>query len=66
MPSIGPPRTLYDKIWDDHVVDTFADGTCLLAVDRQLIYEATSFQAFEALRASGRAVRRPGGRTRGS
>jgi len=59
MPPIGTPRTLYDKIWDDHVVETFADGTALLAVDRQLIYEATSYQAFEALRASGRAVRRP-------
>ncbi len=53
MSSTGPPRTLYDKIWDDHVVDTFDDGTCLLAVDRELIYEATSFQAFEALRTSG-------------
>jgi 3-isopropylmalate/(R)-2-methylmalate dehydratase large subunit len=55
MPAIGPPRTLYDKIWDDHVVDTFDDGTCLLAVDRQLIYEATSLQAFEALRPWSRA-----------
>jgi len=52
-------RTLYDKIWEDHVVDRFGDGTCLLAVDRELIYEYTSLPAFRSLREAGRAVRRP-------
>jgi 3-isopropylmalate/(R)-2-methylmalate dehydratase large subunit len=51
---------MFQKIWDDHVIDTFPDGTCLLAVDRQMLYEGTSYQAFESLRASGRPVRRPG------
>jgi 3-isopropylmalate/(R)-2-methylmalate dehydratase large subunit len=53
------PRTLYDKIWDDHVVDTQPDGTCLLYIDRHLVHEVTSPQAFEGLRAAGRAVRAP-------
>src|SRR5689334_1967689 len=53
------PRTLYDKIWDDHVVDTQPDGTCLLYVDRHLVHEVTSPQAFEGLRAAGRKVRHP-------
>ncbi|TQM11262.1 3-isopropylmalate dehydratase large subunit [Pseudonocardia kunmingensis] len=53
-------KTLYEKIWDDHVVDRLPDGTCLLAVDRQLIYEATSPSAFQGLRERGRNVRRPG------
>ncbi|MET0147095.1 MAG: 3-isopropylmalate dehydratase large subunit [Ilumatobacteraceae bacterium] len=53
------PRTLQQMIWDDHVIDTYPDGTCLLAVDRQMIYEGTSFQAFEALKISKRPVRRP-------
>ena len=52
-------RTLYDKIWDDHVVDTQPDGTCLLYIDRHLVHEVTSPQAFEGLRASGRKVRAP-------
>ena len=52
-------RTLYDKIWDDHVVDTQADGTCLIYIDRHLIHEVTSPQAFEGLRTSGRTVRAP-------
>ncbi len=52
-------RTLYDKIWDDHVVDTQPDGTCLLYIDRHLVHEVTSPQAFEGLRASGRTVRAP-------
>ena len=53
------PRTLYEKIWDAHVVETRADGTALLFIDRHLVHEVTSPQAFEALRASGRTVRRP-------
>ncbi len=53
------PRTLYDKIWDDHVVDRQDDGTCLLYIDRHLVHEVTSPQAFEGLRATGRRVRAP-------
>jgi 3-isopropylmalate/(R)-2-methylmalate dehydratase large subunit len=53
------PRTLYDKIFDDHVVDRQPDGTCLLYIDRHLVHEVTSPQAFEGLRAAGRKVRRP-------
>ena len=53
------PRTLYDKIWDDHVVDTQPDGTCLLYIDRHLVHEVTSPQAFEGLRIAGRKVRAP-------
>ncbi len=52
-------RTLYDKIWDDHVVDTQPDGTCLLYIDRHLVHEVTSPQAFEGLRSAGRRVRQP-------
>jgi 3-isopropylmalate/(R)-2-methylmalate dehydratase large subunit len=52
-------RTLYDKIWDDHLVDEQPDGTCLLYVDRHLVHEVTSPQAFEGLRTSGRKVRAP-------
>ena len=53
------PRTLYEKIWDAHVVDRRDDGTCLIYIDRHLVHEVTSPQAFEGLRASGRTVRRP-------
>ncbi|MGA8171769.1 MAG: 3-isopropylmalate dehydratase large subunit [Methylocystis sp.] len=53
------PRTLYDKIWDDHVVDRQDDGACLLYIDRHLIHEVTSPQAFEGLRMTGRKVRAP-------
>ncbi len=53
------PRTLYDKIWDDHVVHTSEDGTCLLYIDRHLVHEVTSPQAFEGLRMTGRKVRAP-------
>ena len=53
------PRTLYEKIWDAHVVERSDDGTCLLYIDRHLVHEVTSPQAFEALRVSGRTVRRP-------
>ncbi len=54
------PRTLYDKIWDDHIVDRQPDGTCLLYIDRHLVHEVTSPQAFEGLRVAGRSVRAPG------
>ncbi|MFN6934126.1 MAG: 3-isopropylmalate dehydratase large subunit [Tsuneonella sp.] len=53
------PRTLYEKIWDAHVVETRDDGTSLIYIDRHLVHEVTSPQAFEALRVSGRTVRRP-------
>ena len=53
------PRTLYEKIWDAHVVDRRDDGTCLIYIDRHLVHEVTSPQAFEALRLAGRRVRRP-------
>ena len=52
-------RTLYQKIWDAHVVDRRDDGTCLIYIDRHLVHEVTSPQAFEALRLQGRKVRRP-------
>lgn len=52
-------QTLYDKIWNAHVVDTQSDGTSLLYIDRHLVHEVTSPQAFEGLRISGRKVRRP-------
>ncbi len=52
-------RTLFDKIWDAHVVERSAGGTCLLYIDRHLVHEVTSPQAFEGLRLSGRRVRRP-------
>ncbi len=53
------PRTLYEKIWDAHVVDHRDDGTSLIYIDRHLVHEVTSPQAFEALRVAGRKVRRP-------
>ena len=53
------PRTLYEKIWDAHVVETREDGTALLFIDRHLVHEVTSPQAFESLRLNGRTVRRP-------
>src|ERR1043166_5496611 len=56
---MAKPRTLYDKIWDDHVVDQQPDGTCLIYIDRHLVHEVTSPQAFEGLRTSGRKVRAP-------
>ena len=52
-------RTLYDKIWDDHVVDIQEDGTALLYIDRHLVHEVTSPQAFEGLRLENRKVRAP-------
>jgi 3-isopropylmalate/(R)-2-methylmalate dehydratase large subunit len=57
---MAKPRTLYDKIWDDHLVDQQPDGTCLIYVDRHLVHEVTSPQAFEGLRLAGRKVRAPG------
>jgi len=56
---MSAPRTLYDKIFDDHVVDRQDDGTCLLYIDRHLVHEVTSPQAFEGLRMAGRKVRHP-------
>jgi 3-isopropylmalate/(R)-2-methylmalate dehydratase large subunit len=53
------PRTLFDKIWEDHLVDEQPDGTCLIYIDRHLVHEVTSPQAFEGLRLSGRKVRAP-------
>src|SRR5690606_27458055 len=53
------PRTLYEKIWDAHVVERRDDGTSLIFIDRHLVHEVTSPQAFEALRMNGRKVRRP-------
>lgn len=53
------PLTLYEKIWDAHVVERRDDGTCLIYIDRHLVHEVTSPQAFEGLRANGRRVRRP-------
>ena len=52
-------KTLYDKIWDDHLVHEDNDGTALLYVDRHLVHEVTSPQAFEGLRIQGRQVRKP-------
>ncbi|KAF7313636.1 3-isopropylmalate dehydratase [Mycena chlorophos] len=54
-----PAKTLYDKIWDDHVVEVQEDGLALLYIDRHLVHEVTSPQAFEGLRNAGRPVRRP-------
>jgi len=56
---MSTPRTLYDKIWDSHVVEEQEDGTVLLYIDCHLVLEVTSPQAFDGLRASGRKVRRP-------
>jgi len=51
-------RSLYQKIWDDHVIEKSEDGTCLIYIDRHLVHEVTSPQAFEGLRMSGRKVRK--------
>ena len=56
---VNRPRTLFEKIWDDHVVERLDDGRCILYVDRHLVHEVTSPQAFTGLKASGRPVRRP-------
>ncbi|TVY19224.1 3-isopropylmalate dehydratase [Lachnellula arida] len=60
MPTAeGGPRTLYDKVFQDHIVDERLDGTILLYIDRHLVHEVTSPQAFEGLKNAGRKVRRP-------
>ena len=56
MTTHSPARTLYDKLWDDHVVHTEDDGTAVLYIDRHLVHEVTSPQAFEGLRLAGRKV----------
>jgi 3-isopropylmalate/(R)-2-methylmalate dehydratase large subunit len=56
---VAQPRTLFDKIWDAHLIDRQEDGACLLYIDRHLVHEVTSPQAFEGLRLAGRKVRRP-------
>ena len=53
------PKTLFDKIWDAHLVDVQEDGTCLIYIDRHMVHEVTSPQAFEGLRTAGRQVHRP-------
>ncbi|KAL1891400.1 3-isopropylmalate dehydratase [Sporothrix stenoceras] len=60
MPGVeSAPRTLYDKVLGDHIVDEKLDGTLLLYIDRHLVHEVTSPQAFEGLKNAGRKVRRP-------
>ncbi|MDA8233012.1 MAG: 3-isopropylmalate dehydratase large subunit [Magnetospirillum sp.] len=56
---MAKPRTLFDKIWDAHLVDAQDDGTCLIYIDRHLVHEVTSPQAFEGLKLAGRKVRHP-------
>jgi 3-isopropylmalate/(R)-2-methylmalate dehydratase large subunit len=56
---MAAPRTLYDKLWEDHLVDEQPDGTCLIYIDRHLVHEVTSPQAFEGLRLAGRKVHAP-------
>src|SRR3546814_15561875 len=56
---MSKPRTLYDKIWDTHVVHASEDGTSILYIDRHLVHEVTSPQAFAGLRMTGRRPRRP-------
>jgi 3-isopropylmalate/(R)-2-methylmalate dehydratase large subunit len=57
--SNAKPKTLYEKIWDDHVIAQQDDGTCLIWIDRHLAHEVTTPQAFEGLRMAGRKLRRP-------
>jgi len=52
-------KTLFDKVWDSHIVERLDDGTCVLYIDRHFVHEVTSPQAFEGLRLAGRTVRRP-------
>ncbi|PZP57178.1 MAG: 3-isopropylmalate dehydratase large subunit, partial [Micavibrio aeruginosavorus] len=52
------PRTLFEKIWDDHIVHKGQDGTCLIYIDRHLVHEVTSPQAFEGLKLAKRRLRR--------
>jgi 3-isopropylmalate/(R)-2-methylmalate dehydratase large subunit len=57
--AMAQARTLYEKIWNDHVIHQGEDGTCLIYIDRHLVHEVTSPQAFEGLRHTGRKVHRP-------
>ena len=59
MPQATKPKTLFDKIWESHVIDVSDDGACLIYIDRHLVHEVTSPQAFEGLANNGRTVRRP-------
>ena len=56
---MAQPKTLFDKIWESHLIAEEDDGTCLIYIDRHLIHEITSAQAFGGLEESGRKVRRP-------
>ena len=56
---MAQPKTLFEKIWDGHLVEVQEDGTCLIYIDRHLIHEVTTPQAFEGLRMAGRKVHRP-------
>src|SRR6266704_936791 len=56
---MSKPSTLYDKIWDDHLIEEATDGACLIYIDRHVVHEVTSPQAFEGLRLSGRKVHAP-------
>jgi 3-isopropylmalate/(R)-2-methylmalate dehydratase large subunit len=56
---MAEPKTLFDKIWDSHLVEEKDDGTCIIYIDRQIIHEITSAQAFDGLRESNRPVRVP-------
>ena len=53
---MSAPKTLFDKIWNAHLVHQQEDGTCLIYIDRHLVHEVTSPQAFEGLRTTGRTV----------
>ncbi|MFW3895152.1 3-isopropylmalate dehydratase large subunit [Pseudomonas bharatica] len=58
--AVTPARTLFQKIWDDHLIERRPDGSCLLAIDRHIVNEGSSVQAFVGLMAQGRKVRHPG------
>ena len=53
---MAEPKTLFDKIWDSHLVEEKDDGTCIIYIDRQIIHEITSAQAFDGLRETNRPV----------
>src|SRR6202042_1165367 len=57
--TMSKARTLYDKIWDDHLIEETPDGAALIYIDRHIVHEVTSPQAFEGLRLAGRKVRAP-------
>ena len=56
---MSTPKTLYDKIWNDHLVSENEDGTSIIYIDRHLVHEVTSPQAFEGLKIANRSVRKP-------